>query len=203
MFRKLLSILAATGVVIAFSLLVRPATGLASGLPTGETTFGQTTVEPAYNDANGSLVYLSTPHNTQVNPNFAHNVAPIYLPMYPIGSTVGTLNCEDVPIENCPDHGPLVASLAEALMPTVYGGGVLGHDHLVGIASTGGDFNIDWEPVLLLFTNPAAANMHITTLRQVNWALQTGNAIPVPLQPATFHCSVVPASVYNRGTPLG
>jgi hypothetical protein len=29
-----------------------------------------------------------------------------YLPVYPTGSTVGTLLCQDVPQENCPDHGP-------------------------------------------------------------------------------------------------
>lgn len=166
--RTLLSLITISAIVIAFSSLSHAAVGVASSLPTGQTTFGQTTIEPAYNDATGSLVYLSTPHNATVNPNFAHNVAPIYLPVYPLGSTVGTLSCEDLPVENCPDHGPLIAGLAEAVMPSVYGAGVLGHDHLVGIASSGGDFNILWEPVVLLFTNVAAANMHITTLSQVN-----------------------------------
>lgn len=119
-----------------------------------------------------------------------------------MGSTVGTLNCEDLPVENCPDHGPLIAGLAETVMSSVYGAGVLGHDHLVGIASSGGDFNILWEPVVLLFTNATAANTHITTLSQVNWALQSGNAIAIPLRQATFHCSVVSASVYNHRMPV-
>ena len=89
-------------------------------------------------------------------------------------------------------------------MPSVYGAGVLGHDHLVGIASTGGDFNIDWEPVILLFTSSAAADtMPITTLSQVNWALQNHVVIPIPLPQATFHCSSVSASAYNHGTPVG
>ena len=29
-----------------------------------------------------------------------------------------------------------------------------------------------------------------------------GQAIEVPLPPATFHCSVVSAAVYNQGTPF-
>lgn len=112
------------------------------------------------------------------------NVAPIYLPMYPVGSGIdpATLNCVHVPADNRPDHGPLLAAVAASIMPNVYGHGVVGHDHLVGIASTGGDFNILWEPVLVLFTNPTAATTHITTL-------------------ATFHCSSVSAAAYWRGTP--
>jgi hypothetical protein len=85
--------------------------------------------------------------------------------------------------------------------PTVYGGGVVGHDHLLGIASTGGDFNVLWEPVLILFTNPAAATHHITTLAQLQQAEAAGDAVEFPLPQATFHCSVTSAAAYARGTP--
>jgi hypothetical protein len=174
----------------------------ASPLPSGEVTFGQTVVEPAYDLANGNIVYLSTPMQAAVHPNFAKNVAPIYLPMYPTGANVGTLNCEDVPVENCPDHGPAVAGLAQALgNSSVYGNGVIGHDHLVGIASTGGDLNILWLPVLVLFNTPSAVT-HVTTMSQLHALELAGAVTEIPLQPATFHCSVVSAAVYANGTPL-
>lgn len=199
--------LAASAAVCAF-MGVPAAT--AAALPSGEVVVGHTVIEPAYDDSTGQLVYLSTPMGTQVHPNFAHNVAPIYLPMYPVGAPVGTLNCEDTTAtttENCPDHGPEVAGAtmaisAQAGFGSVYANGVLGHDHLVGIASSGGDFNILWEPVLVIFTNSAAASQHVTTLSQITTLVSTGNAIEVPVPQATFHCASVSAAVYNQGTPF-
>src|SRR5215831_6677928 len=153
----------------------------------GSFSGGGGTIEPAYDDATGSLVYLQTPNGPpihlpkKIDPStgLPVNVAPIYLPMYPAGSGIDptTLNCAHVPADNCPDHGPLLAAVANSIMPSVYGGGVVGHDHLVGIASTGGDFNILWEPVLVLFTNPDAATTHITTLQQINADVTSGDAI--------------------------
>ncbi len=203
MFRRVPKPLTTMGVALALGLSFGVGSVSAASLPSGEVKLGQTVIEPAYNDATGTLVYLSTPMHAKVHPNFAHNVAPIYLPMYPVGSTVGTLNCMDIPVENCPDHGPAVAGIAEGAVPTVYGAGVLGHDHLVGIASTGGDFNILWEPVLVLFTNTAAANHHLTTLAQIQAALAGPNpdAIAIWLPPATFPCSVVSGAAYAQGTP--
>ena len=197
----------ATAILIAalcaLSFVVAVPLAAADTAPSGERTFGQTVVEPAYNDANGQLVYLSTPMHVKVHPNFAHNVAPIYLPVYPAGSSIvsTTLNCQHTPVENCPDHGDAVAGAAAAIVPSVYGGGVLGHDHLVGIASTGGDFNVLWEPVIVLFTNAAAANEHIVTLDQINAAVARGDAILIDAPSLTFNCSVVSAAVYNHGTP--
>jgi hypothetical protein len=125
--------------------------------------------------------------------------------VYPIGATVGTLLCQDVPQENCPDHGPAVAGAAAAIMPNVYGGGVIGHDHLMAGPGSHGDFNVAWVPVLVLFTSTAAANQHLITLAQVNAAVASDQAILVPLDGThgtpnlTFHCSVVSAAVYARG----
>jgi hypothetical protein len=213
-------------IVAGTAVLLAASSGTAGGsMPSGQRMFGPTTfdptsgsfvggggtIEPAYDDTTGTLVYLSTPNGPSVHApktidpstGMPVNVAPIYLPMYPMGSGIdpATLNCAHVPADNCPDHGPLLAGAAMGIMPSVYGGGVLGHDHLVGIASTGGDFNILWEPVLVLFTNAAAATTHITTLTQINAEVASGNAIEVPIPPATFHCSSVSAAAYGRATP--
>jgi hypothetical protein len=186
----------------------------------GNTTFdavsghfvgGGGSIEPAYDDTTGTLVYIQTPNGPPVHPaqhidpatGLPKNVAPIYLPMYPAGSGIdpASLNCAHVPADNCPDHGPLVAGVAATIEPAVYGPGVLGHDHLLGIASTGGDFNVLWEPVLVLFTSVDASKTHITTLAQIKDAEKRGDAFEVPIPPATFHCSVVSAASYNRATP--
>ena len=88
-----------------------------------------------------------------------------------------------------------------SIVPTVYGGGVLGHDHLIGVANTGGDFNIIWEPVLVIFTNAEAATHRLLTLDGINSAVSSGNAFLVPVPQADFHCSVVPESAYAKATP--
>jgi hypothetical protein len=87
------------------------------------------------------------------------------------------------------------------IMPAVYSGGVLGHDHLVGIAKSGGDFNVLWEPVVVLFTNPNAAKQHLTTLDQINTAVASHDAIEIPLPQADFKCASVSAAVYAHATP--
>jgi hypothetical protein len=190
-----------------------------SSIPSGERIVGGsganggTVVEPVYDDMTGAIRYVSTPRGTpnpvKSNPRAA---APFYLPVYPTGSTVGTTLCEDIPQENCPDHGPLVAAAAQMIMPSVYGTpgsvGVIGHDHLMAGPGSGGDFNIAWVPTLVLFTSKAAANEHLIFLTQVNAAVASGDVILVPLDGThgtpnlTFHCSVVPAAVYAQGTPF-
>lgn len=131
--------------------------------------------------------------------------APLYLVLYPTSakSSVGPLNCEDTPVENCPDHGPPLAGLAKSVVPSVYGGGVFGHDHLVGVANTGGDFNIAWDVKVVLFTTSAAANTHLTTLDAINNAIANHQAFIFPGEITTFLCAVVPAAAYDKGTPVG
>lgn len=171
---------------------------------------GGGTIEPAYDDATGSLVYLATPNHATVHPHGTtpRNVAPLYLVVYPVGSGIAptTLNCQHMTAgtqlaENCPDHGFLVAGAAMTIEPTVYGAGVLGHDHLVGIASTGGDFNIVWEPVLVLFTSMTAATQHITTLTSLQSAATSTQVVEIPLPQLDFHCSSVSAAAYAHGRP--
>ena len=67
---------------------------------------------------------------------------------------------------------------------------------------SGGDFNIAWEPILVLFTSSAAANTHLTTLAQIKAAESSGLAFEVPLPQLTFHCEVVPANLYANSTPV-
>jgi hypothetical protein len=186
----------------------------ASSLPSGErivggtASHGGTVVEPVYDDMTGQIRYVSTPRGVpdpvKSNPVAA---APFYLPVYPAGSTVPTLNCQDVPVENCPDHGPAVAGLAQALEPGVYGNGVIGHDLLMAGPASHGDFNVAWVPTLVLFT-PGAAITHITTLTQLNALIASGAVKTVPLDGTngfpnlTFHCAVVSAAVYAQGVPF-
>jgi hypothetical protein len=93
------------------------------------------------------------------------------------------------------------AGILETNFPAVYGKGVLGHDHLIGVASSVGDFNVLWEPVLVVFTSVATASTHITTLDQIKAVEASGGAFEIPLPSATFHCSMVSAATYQRGTP--
>ena len=210
--RLVFMVVAASALVTGLSVLPAGASSLPSGerLVGGTASHGGTVLEPVYDDMTGLIRYVSTPRGAP-NPVNSNPVAaaPFYLPVYPAGSTVGvTLNCQDVPAENCPDHGPAVAGLAQALEPGVYGGGVIGHDHLMAGPGSHGDFNVAWVPTLVLFTNSAAANTHITTLAQLNAMIARGDVKTVPLDGTngfpnlTFHCSVVSAAVYAHGVPL-
>jgi hypothetical protein len=188
--------------VMLIALVATPAS--AGSLPTGERVFHRGTLEPAYNAANaGQIGYLLTPMGApdpvKSNPR---SWAPIYLPVYPVGTTVdATLSCMHIPVENCPSHGDGVAGAAQGIEPTVYGDGVLGHDHVLDFPG-GDDFNISWEPVLVLFTSKAAANEHLLTDTQILAAKVRGDVILVPLPSLTFTCAVVPAALWNRGTPV-
>jgi hypothetical protein len=194
------------GALVASASSSQPSGERISG---GSGDHGGVVIEPVYDDMTGAIRYVSTPRGTpdpvRSNPIAA---APFYLPVYPVGSTVPssfTLNCLDVPTENCPDHGQAVADAAKAIMPGVYGGGVVGHDHLMAGPGSHGDFNVAWVPTLVLFTSKAAANTHLVTESDVEQAVDAHQAIEVPLDGTngtpnlTFHCSVVSAAVYANG----
>ncbi len=95
----------------------------------------------------------------------------------------------------------IIGSAAAAIMPSVYGDGVLGHDHLINFPG-GAAFDIAWEPILVLFTSKAAATEHLLTAAQIDAAVARGDAIEVPVPQETFHCEFVSAAVYALGTPL-
>jgi len=189
---------------LGLSAMLGASPAAAGGLPSGERLVGQSAIEPAY-DEDGNLIYLLTPTKSPFpTDTSSHAVAPLYLVIYPPGSSVGTLNCMGVP-GNCPDHDGIVAGVATSLMPSVYGtnpAAVPGHDHLVSDAASGGDFNIAWEVIEVIFTSSDAANHHLTTLAQIHGAVGSGAAIAVDLGFA-FHCSIVPEATYAQGSPIG
>jgi len=195
--------LAVVSAVMLLCTALAPRT-YAQGLPTGEVQLGRSFIEPAYDDATGDMIFLLTPLGAPfpVKANH-HAVSPLYLIVYPTsaGGFVGTMNCMHPGGDNCPDHGPEIAGAAAAIMPSVYGAGVWGHDHLVD-APGGSEFNVAWEVHLLLFTNSAAANTHITTEEEMDHALDAGDLIDAVPSVTIFNCSVVPARTFNRGTPV-
>jgi hypothetical protein len=177
----------------------------AAAVPSGEVTFGQSVVEPTYNGLDGSFSFLLTPNHRHLNPNAP--LAEIYLIMYPteVSGTIGPVICAHQPLDNCPDHGPLLAGLAEA-MSTVYANGVWGHDHIADMPTAphlgGGEFEVNWLPIMVLFNSLDTASTHFTTTAQVEEAEALGLITEVPLPPASFHGSPVSAAVYANGTPV-
>jgi hypothetical protein len=162
----------------------------------------------------GNLIFLLTPMHVPV-PSKANPVAaaPMYIPLYPQNSTVAPLNCLPTNCEHLQvlDSG-LVASLGlQSVYPTgtistkdgtFTGGLVKGHDHLVGVAKTGGDFNVAWHVYLVLFTpqgvSDGAINQHITTLQAMQAAIANGDAVGPIDTPITFNCSIVSAATYTQ-----
>lgn len=227
MLRRIVLLLG-VGSLSTMGLAISATSGSAVNLPSGQVIIGNATpdpvasgpdgyayvgggatVEPAYNLADGSLLFLSTPVGAQPHPTtimksngFPANVAPPYITVYPVGSGIvaNTLNCTHLPADNCPDHGIAVAGLAVGTIPAVYGGGVFGHDHLAGLASTKGDFNVLWEPTLILFKTAAAAKNHITTQNALNEAVNAHRVMEVALPFLGFNCAPVSAAVYAHGT---
>ena len=191
---------------VVFALL--PGVASADLVPSGERSHGNVTIEPAYDDYQGAIIYLQTPNRlaplnpTQpINGVNSHAVAPLYLVVYPPG-TPGTFNCMGNP-GNCPDHDGAIAGVATSVMPSVYGtdpSAVPGHDHLVGNRRTG-DFNVAWHVYVELFTSTAAVT-HITTLAGLQAAWSSGGLEQVD-SGITFLCPIVPASLYANGAPVG
>ncbi len=200
-------VLLAGAIAVSLAGITHSRAAAAASTPSGERIHGQSTIEPVYDDTTGNVNFVMTPNKA---PNPVHSNlkswAPFYVPVYPLSASasVGTLQCAHVPADNCPDHGPPIAGAAASIVPSVYGApdgsGVLGHDHLMAPPGSGGDFNIAWEPILVLFTSSAAANTHLTTLAQIKAAESSGLAFEVPLPQLTFHCEVVPANLYANST---
>src|SRR3954463_145753 len=134
-------------------------------------------VESAYNTNNGTVVFLLTPAEKKGghdDDRKSDGVAPLYIVVYPsaVSGIIGTVNCQHQPADNCPDHGPVFAGLAEATVPSVYGNGVWGHDHIGPFPASkhGEQANITWVPVAVMFTTPEVASTHITTIDQLRAA---------------------------------
>ena len=205
--RRLSLLVAAASFVLAGVAALPSA---ADSIPSGQHFLAQDVLEPVYNDEQaGEIGYIMQPEQAPqpVNANPDHAWAPFYLVVYPTTSTVAqttTLLCQHLPVDNCPTHGNNIANLAVLREPAVYGVGVAGHDHLMDFPG-GADFNIAWEPTVILFTPQGvvdgAVNQHILTDAQIDAALSSGDAIEVRLPTKTFICASVPATVYDRATP--
>lgn len=165
---------------------------------TGMRAFGQVTVEPAIDNANGQQVFLLTPNKAPF-PSKAPEKAqsPLYLVAYPTTSTITEpFNCtpttcdhaQTVPLPWYPSHGLLK-----------------GHDHLVGIPRTGGDWNVAWDVELDAFTpkgfEDGAINHRIMTLDALNTAKSNGDIQAIDIG-VVFNCSSTNIATYLRGTPL-
>jgi hypothetical protein len=203
-----LVMLAASFVLLAVATV--PAA--ADSIPSGQRGFGQSDVEPFYNaEQAGQIGFLKAPINAQgFHANQDHAWAPIYLPVYPVGSTVGAMICQHTPgLDNCPTHGDAIAALAATMEPSVYpdvvpgvvGSGVLGHDHVMDFPG-GADFHVAWEPIVVLFTDSTLINTHLLTDTDIEDAVASGHATEVPLPSATFICTVTSVAVWNHATPL-
>ena len=198
--------LALVGLSLVALVAAVPVAASANAMPSGERMHGNVSVEPAYNDADGSIIYIQTPNHlaplgpTNVIQNVnAHAVAPLFLSVYP--KPIATFNCAGVP-GNCPDHAGPIAGIAVSLQPSVYGTDanlIPGHDHLLA-GQHAGDFNIAWRVYVELFTSPAAVT-HITTLTALNAAKSAG-AIQEVDTGIVFLCSIVSQSAYLAGTPV-
>lgn len=194
--------------VVAVGLCLVAADAQAAVVPSGERSHGNVTIEPAYNDVDGSFVYLQTPN--QLAPLSPTNVingvnqraaAPLYIVVYPLG-TPGVFNCMGDP-GNCPDHDGAIAGLATTFEKGVYGSNpaaVPGHDHLVG-GHAGGDFNAPWHVYVELFTSTSAVR-HITTLTELQKAWDQKDLMEINTG-ITFLCPIVSVNSYLSGTPVG
>ena len=173
-------------------------TGAQTTWYTGMRAFGQATVEPAVNDANGEQVFLLTPNKAPFPSKAPQRAqAPLYLVAYPTNSTLtGPFNCTPT---TC-DHAQSVP------LPWYPSNGLLkGHDHLVGIANTGGDFNVAWDVELDAFTQKGfgdgAINHRIMTLDELNAAKSNGDIQAIDIG-VVFNCSSTNIATYLKGTPL-
>lgn len=205
MLRRMSWLIAAMSVLV---VVIAAGSSGAASIPSGQRSFGQNVLEPVYNDEQaGQIGYIMQPENTAQPVNSNPTAwAPFYLVIYPVGSTAAsTYLCMHLPVDNCPTHGPGVAAFAQATYPTVYGGGVIGHDHLMDFPG-GSDFNIAWEPMFVLFTPQGAAdgaiNEHVLTDAQIDALVANGDAKVFPRPTRTFICAPVPERLYDMATPL-
>lgn len=181
-----------TSLLLGIALLgLAASSGAQTTWYSGQRAFGQVTVEPAVDLANGNEIFLLTPNNAPLPSKAALRAhAPLYLVLYPAASSIeaDSLNCQPF---NC-DHAQ------------TFGYPLKGHDHLVGVPPTG-DFNVAWDVILVAFTpqgfTDGAINNRILTWDELHDALTAGDVVTIG--PVTsFNCSITSPTTYLRGTPL-
>lgn len=183
----------------------------------GQRVYGQLDIEPALDDSNGNAVYMletqKTPFPSKSN---VTATAPLYAVVYPISSSVPgyelncqPTNCDHLNVLPFPDVDYGALSGANQACLDFNGGSpcspVKGHDHLIGVASSGGDFNVAWHVELVIFTHAAfldgKINTRVTTLSQIQALVKSGDAF-IADTPITFNCAVVSERTYDIGTPV-
>jgi len=189
--------------LVAMGALVTGVTAADAQVPSGERQLGKTIIEPAYDDRTGELIYIMTPMGAPFpSLSNAHAISPLFIVVYPnsAADAVGTMNCAHEGGDNCGDHGPGIADLAQATVPNVYGEGVWGHDHIMD-GTGGSDFNVTWQVVVVLFTSLDAAKTHITTEAQLDAAIDAGDAFSI-VTPTILHANMVAKATYDRAKAL-
>ena len=188
---RLVAVLTAFAAVFAGAMPASATSNWYSGMR----AFGQVTVEPAVDYSTGNQIFLLTPNNVPTPSHAAQRAhAPLFLTLYPDKSTIpaNSLNCQP---SNC-NH---------AQIP-----GIKGHDHLVGMASTHGDFNVAWDVILVIFTpkgvDDGAINRRILNLTVLDAVVANGEAFKTPLITPTgqfsFNCSITSETTYLKGAVL-
>jgi len=203
---------------IACSIALVSASVNAYAQESGQRTFAQVSVEPAIDYSTGNTIYLLTPIKAPF-PSKANPIAtaPLYLPLYPLSSTVvaDELNCQPGNCDHAnvlpfPDPGFYGALPGTDPACADFNGGqacatVKGHDHLVGAANTHGDFNVAWTVHPVIFTHKAfddgMINVRITTLKQLMAEVASQDVVIAP-ELVTFNCSITSERTYEKGTPV-
>jgi hypothetical protein len=209
------SLLTLTRLLALAAFLAVPWATLAAD--SGQRTFAQATVEPAIDFSTGNTVYVLTPNKSPF-PAKANSAAtaPLYLVIYPESSTVSAVDFNCLP-KNCehvnvlpfadPNYG---AQPGTATACVHFNNGnpcslVKGHDHLIGVASTGGDANVARNVKLVVFTQTAflngKINTRVTMLTQLQALLGGGEAIVIDT-PNVLHASPSTKQIYDRATPV-
>lgn len=184
----------------------------------GQSTTRNGFVQVALDGETGKTVFILTPNKAPA-PTYTNYIAqaPIYLVVYPTTSTIPADHL-DCTVTNCnglnvlpfanSDYGALSATDSACVD---FNAGkacseVEGHDHIVGTPFTGGDFNVAWRKVLVVFTHAGfldgAINTRITSVNQLDGLIAAGDVTTMNVPASSFNCSLVPETVYSLGSPV-
>lgn len=206
----------------AAAILSSPIAALAQS---GEVIQGYSTIGPVFDSATGNTIFvrqaLGAPMPVHSNVN---SMSPVYVVVYPSDSHLpaDSLQCQP---KNCdhlnvlpfpePDYGDFGQD-TDAVCQKWNGGApcspVLGHVHLFGVASDGGDFTVPHSVKLLLFTHQAFTNCAmnradcvydklVSTMAQMQTLVNSGDLTSPLSTPITVNLSVVPERTYELGRP--
>lgn len=191
--------------------------GVASAFAqSGGVVLGHSIIEPAFDDMTGNPVFIletqKSPFPSASSPTAA---APLYAVLYPVQSSVpaNMLDCQPTTCDHDnvmmginTNYGALDPSICVQFTPIhiPYCSALKGLNILLGIAQTGGDFNVPWHVKFVIFTDQGfedhAYNTYITKLDQIN-SLQNSGDVTVMDAPITFNCAPVSETTYSLGTP--